>query len=169
VIRLPKAPTGLLELFGLKGGVGPSEFGESIVPGIDALPFYAVDRLFSANTVNAAAAFPLNGTVNVSFPRLYFAFSAQVTLGAAAGTRLAIRIGIRAPTNASALAIVADARYAAPHLVAGGFYEAIWLAPFPLVFPPGAQFNCAATSDAAGADHVLTMKALSLDLSSQNT
>ena len=166
-MRLPliKPPSGFLELLGLKGGMGPNEVVSTVSPGIECMPFYGMDRLFSANTALAAAAFPLNGTVSVAFPRLYVAFSAQVTLGAAPGTRLAIRIGVCAPTAAAPLTVLADARYAAPHLVAGGFYEAIFLAPFPLVYPAGAEFVASALSDAAGADHVLTLKALSLNLS----
>lgn len=164
---LQKSPLGLLELFNLKsGGLQPNQFAEQLQGGFDAVPFYGADRLFTANTVAAAAAFPLNLTVNADFARLYIGFSVQVTLGAAAGTRLAIRIGLKVPSPASPLIVLADARYAAPHLVAGEFNEAIFLAPYPFVLPPGAQWNASARSDAAGADHVLTAKALSYNLTS---
>lgn len=163
---LPRAPTGLLELLGLKtGGKQPDGVESVIGPSVDMVPFYGMEKLFSANTVFAAAALTQTQTVTVTFPRLYIAFSFQITLGAAAGTRLSLRLGVRAPSAASPLTVLAQEYVAAPHLVAGEFYECIWLAPFPMVYPPGAQFVARSSGDAAGVDHVLTMKALSLDLS----
>lgn len=163
---LPRAPTGLLELLGLKsGGKQPDGVEGVIAPSVDITPFYGMEKLFSANTVFGAGAATQTQSVTVSFPRLYVAFSFQMTLGAAPGTRLSLRLGVRAPSAASPLTVLAQEYVAAPHLVAGEFYECIWLAPFPLVYPPGAQFVARTSSDAAGADHVVTMKALSLDLS----
>lgn len=159
---LDKAPVGLLELLNLKsGGRQPDGFNSVVQPGIEVFPFYAMDRLFTADTVNAAAAYPLNGTVNVSFPRAFIGFGAQVTVGAAAGTRLDIRIGLRCPGPTSPAIILVQTRFT-PFI--GGFFDAYWQAPFPVVLPPGAQFVALANSDAAGADHVLTMKSASYDL-----
>lgn len=163
---LPRAPTGLLELLGLKtGGAQPNAVEGVIAPSIDIAPFYGMEKLFSANTAFAAAAITQTQTVSVTFPRIYLAFSFQVTMGAAVGTRLSMRLGVRAPSAASPLTLLAQEYVAAPFLVAGEFLECIWLAPFPMVFPPGAQFVARSAGDAAGVDHVVTMKALSLDLS----
>lgn len=159
---LDKAPTGLLELFNLKsGGVQPGGFVEDVAASIDALAFYGMDRLFTADTPFAAAAFPLNGTISVSFPRLFVGFGAQVTVGAAAGTRLNIRIGLRCPAPSSPVIVLQQTAFTP---VIGGFFDAYWQAPFPLVLPPGAQFTVLAASDAGGADHVLTLKSFSFDL-----
>lgn len=164
---LPRAPTGLLELLGLKsGGAQPNAVEGTVAPSLDVFPYWAMEKLFSANTAFAAAAETQTQTVTVTFPRIYLAFSGQITLGAAPGTRLSMRLGVRAPSAASPLTVLAQEYVAAPHLVAGEFYEIVWLAAYPVVFPPGAQFVLRTAGDAAGADHVVTMKALSLDLSS---
>lgn len=160
-LRLDKAPIGLLELMNLKSnGAQLDEFDGTVQGSVDVFSFYGVDRNFTADTPQAAAAFPLNGTVNVSFPRAFIGFGAQVTVGAAAGTRLDIRIAYKSNPNAPSIVVVQQ-RFT-PFV--GGFFDAYWQSPFPLVLPPGGQWNVAAFSDAGGADHVLNLKSWSYDL-----
>lgn len=164
---LQKSPTGLLELFELKTlGRAPTQFLDTVGVNIDALNFYGADRIFTADTAGAAGAIGQTLTVPTSFPRVFIGFSAGITLGAAPGAWLTLRLGIRVPGNASALFMLAQTTLSgAPPLVAGEFYEAVGMLPSPTLLPAGSSIVARSSGSAAGADHVLTIRTLSYALS----
>lgn len=158
---LHKAPSGLLELLRLRTlGGQPNQFAEQVIPTIRANEFYAVDLLRSGSTSGAAGAFPRSIAGNVGAgvvgapggPIALVAYAAIVTMGAAGGTQLRIRIGLDLP-DAGPTAWVASEVFAPA--AAGGSYVATALFSPWLVLPGGARFFGTAESDAAGADHVM--------------
>lgn len=156
-----KSPRGLIELFRLRtNGRNPDQFATAVQPVADVQDFYGADLLFTADTAAAAAAFPITQTIDVAFTRRFWGFSFQITLGAAAGTRLSLRIGMRVPSSGSAVYIVAQTVYTAG-LVAAQNYNTFVNFPRPIVLSSGAQFVCVAVGDAGGADHVATSQSLS--------
>lgn len=163
---LYKSPRGLLEALKLRTvGKNPDRFSEMVQPTVDVLDMYTADVLFTAAVATGAAAYPFNSTLDVAFTRRFLGVSASITMGAAPGTRLTIRIGVAVPSSSSPAVIVAYGAQTAPFLVAGGNFSVFALFPRPLVLTAGCQIVTVAESDAAGADHQLSVRFLSDNLS----
>lgn len=154
---LQKAPRGLLELLRLKTlGEQPNAFDRTVSPSIDITDFYANDVQQTFNVNNALAALPQTLTQPVTEPIRVLAMAAEMTLGAAAGTRLQVRVGVRSPQNTSTVWFASENVTAG--LAAGLSYVAVGILSGPMVIPPGWTLVAHAVGDAGGADHQLSLR-----------
>lgn len=155
---LHKSPRGLLELLRLRTlGAQPSLFSEGVQPVVVVNDHYAADLLVNSNHDLAAAAFPLVQTVTTAGVTRLMTFSVDVTLGAAVGTYLALSIGLQLPSSSNPVSWYGYQLFTAG-LIAGEAYRLVANMPSPLILPSGAFLIAGASSNAAGADHVLSLR-----------
>lgn len=159
MFELVKAPRGLLELFRLRtNGRQPDTFANVVAPTVDVTDFYGIDLAVCGASNTAAQALPTSNVQTLAQPVRLLALSAELTIGAAAGTRLAGRTGVRFNTSEaivwlSAFSFQGTIAAGSAH-VAGG-----WI-PGGLILPQGAQLFVGFEGDNAGADHVVSARTL---------
>jgi len=160
MIPLHKVPRGLLDLIrGRTLGLNPSELSSVVLAAIDATSMYGSDLQVVASDALAAGAINRTITGSSTFPGRLLAIGGQIVMGAAAGTFLRLRISYSPGPSFLAVPLI-EQTYTAPALVAGSVFTTGIQLPSPLVFPSGAQFTFSTIGDAAGADHVPTMRSL---------
>jgi hypothetical protein len=161
VFPLHKFPLGLLEVFRLRTSGGqPTEFGQGVQATTDVTDFYASDLLAVQNSSSGATTLPLTLVVTMPNPRRILGVSGVVVLGAAAGTVLRLRLGVR--TNASqAIHYIGSATYTPTALVS---HPVLGSALPPYTLPAGSQLVLEVDSNAGGADHVIALRHLAQDL-----
>lgn len=157
---LQKSPAGLLQVLELKTlGQAPFRFDDALKPVIDCAAYYSADRYSTDDDVGTAGAFPRSQVVTlVNFEQL-MVIAGAIQIGAAAGTRLDIEIGIRYQGNYVPHAF---GRFT-PYI--GGLFWITYSFPYPQVIPPGATVECFARGDAAGADHGISIRRTLISLS----
>lgn len=161
---LHKAPAGLLELMRLRTqGAAPPQFAEDVRAVIVANEHYGAD-LQSTGGLSLVGALPVTlvGTIGTgqtpAGASRVMGLSAELTLGAAAGTRLLVRVGVR--QNAAAVINWLGASYFTAGLAAGVPFVCVAFMPVPLILQPGFQTVAQAVGDAAGADHNLDLRSM---------
>jgi hypothetical protein len=160
MIPLHKVPRGLLDLLRARTlGRNPDELGNVVTSIVDATSMYGSDLQVVASDALAAGAINRTITGSATFPGRLLAIGGQIVMGAAAGTFLRLRISYSPGPSFLAVPLI-EQTYTAPALVNGSTYTTGILLPSPLVFAPGAQFTFSTIGDAAGADHVPTMRSL---------
>lgn len=169
---LHKAPAGLLELYRLKTlGEQPNEFGRTVQAVVESKSFYSLDVQFGATHTPSNAAFPLGRSETLTAgPIELRACSLQFLIGAAGGTYLNWRIALVMPTGSSTGPATATVNIAAGNLgivLATQTYFVGLVLPQPLMLPAGASIIASGLSDAAGADHQITLSNLFANLTGQ--
>lgn len=156
---LDKAPRGLTAVFDLKAlGRQPDQFGLQLVPVSDVYEHYLADKLITVNSTLTPAspgAFPIASTTTAGADVLLKGLAGVVTIGAAAGTRLDILLGIQVPGSSQSMCVVGFQRFTP--FVGGQFWLPVLFAK-PFLLPAGSVLNLQAFSDAAGADHAFALR-----------
>lgn len=174
---LQKAPSGLLELLRLRSnGDQPTTFADSVLSVVVANEHYGADLQFSSSDSGTGAiGQSIQVVIGSGFtapatpgPVRFMAIGGDMVFGAAAGTWLQMRIGIRAPTANSPPAWIAWQSYAAPFLVAAGALTIVANFPAPIILLPGSAVRIEMTGDAVGADHTLRLRTLRQELNPGN-
>lgn len=156
---LDKAPRGLTNVLDLKTlGRQPDEFGLLLAPTFDAYEHYIADKLITVNsTMNpvSPSAFPISSQTVAGADVMLKALSGVVTIGAAAGTRLDILLGVQIPSSSQSMCVLAFQRFT-PYI--GGQFWLPVLFHRPFLLPAGSVLLLQAFSDAAGADHAFALR-----------
>lgn len=157
---LQKSPAGLLQVLELKTlGQAPFRFDDALKPVIECAAYYSADRYATDDDVGTVGAFPRSQVVVlVNFEQL-LTIAGAIQVGAAAGTRLDIEIGIRYQGNYVPHAFQRFTPFV------GGLFWITYSFPIATVIPPGASVECFARSDAGGADHSISIRRTLISLS----
>jgi hypothetical protein len=157
-MNLQKVPAFLLDLFRLRTtGQLPTAFGDTVVPTVDVSSMYGSDMQVTSSSSGAAGALPRNVVAGpVGYATRYLGLAGEAVMGAAAGTQLRLTIGVAVPTVGQQFFPLFSTLITAPQ--AGGSYMVGGLLPYPVVFPPGTALLLRMFGDAAGADHVASLK-----------
>lgn len=156
-MNLQKAPQFLLDLFRLRNtGLLPTKFGEEVAPSVDVAGMYGSDMQVTSSSSSAAGALPRNVIATVGYSTRYLGLAGEAVMGAAGGTQLRLTVGVGVPSIAQAFFPLFSTYIVAPQ--AGGSYMVGGVLPFPLVLPAGTSLLLRMFGDAAGADHVASLK-----------
>lgn len=159
---LHKAPQGLLELLRLKTlGRQPTIFADTLAPTVESERFYSLDVQNNGSFVPATSpgGFPLGATDTLlTGPVLVRALSAQIVMGAAGGTYVHWALGcvLAAAGGGPVLSFLSSGALGA--VAAGVTFRVGGMLPEPLLLPAGAQLVASIISDAAGADHQISLR-----------
>jgi len=157
-LKLFKAPQFLLDLFRLRTeGLLPTVFGESVQPTVDVATMYGSDLTVTSSSSSAAGALPRNVVANVGYSTRYLGIAGEAVIGAAGGTQLRLTVGVAVPSVAATFYPLFPTLILT-NPVAGGSYFVGGVLPFPLVLPAGTALLLRMFGDAAGADHVASLK-----------
>jgi len=156
---LHKAPSTLLmDLLRLRTqGKQPDEFGTSVLPTIDLLPFYASDLL--ANTATSSTgAMPLTVTTTaLSIPLKMVGVAGRIQIGANAGTRIGATVGAFLPGPAAQGGFFplfqSSAGQGGTPFAGMEFWVGGKLPGPPVVFPPSAVLQLRVIGNQTGSDH----------------
>lgn len=162
---LGKPAAGFTSILDLKAlGDNPQAVDSVLIPCVELFELYILDRMSSNLITGAAAALSLSlaTTITAAPGSRFLAISASVLIGAAAGTRLDIEIGVRAPSAASPYCRIASARMGTPYI--GGLFTVVAQLTAPLILPVGSTIEMVARGDAAGADHTPSLQLLGMTL-----
>jgi hypothetical protein len=164
-VDLQKAPFGLLELFRLKsGGVGPTQFGDAVIPTVEVGELYGAEQLCCNVSQSAAAAMPITVTETIGAnagnkgPIRLHGVGAHCTIGAAAGTWAQLSVLIQMPAQGGTPVVYCPlASLQFTPRIGQSFYLGIPPLPRPLMIRNGIQLLAQLTGDAVGADHVVAL------------
>jgi hypothetical protein len=160
MIPLHKVPAGLLSLLRARTlGTNPTELSGAVVAIINSTPHYGSDLQVVDSFSPGAGAINASLVRSQTFPGRMIAMSGRVTLGAAVGTFLRLRVQYSPGPSWAGVTLHTES-YSAPLLAAGSTYEIGLALPEPIVFSAGALMTFEVIGDAAGADHVPTVRTL---------
>lgn len=153
---LHSSPDGLLELLRLKvQGKNPDQFSDVLQPTVELTEFYGAKSVVAVTETGAAGVLPQTQNAAASaFPRRLLALSGRVVLGAAVGTNISMQLAVVVQGQAVHVGSFAAATFA------GGIFAVAAQLPRPLVLPPQHSYSVAVQGDAAGADHVVSIRYL---------
>jgi len=138
-------------------GQNPNQFGETLLPTANIIEFYAANLKRTNNasgTTGALTGVGIASTLAVTGAIRFHAFSAQLIIGAAAATNVAVTISLRRPATVSSEVVVASQFFAALNAAATVGVGVVLGNPWVLV-TDGWQIVARATGTAAGTDHVI--------------
>ena len=153
---LQKAPRGILELLRLRTlGDNQNKFSDTLDASVDATNFYGAD-LQVVSTDSLVGAITRTVTSVATVPGRILGLSGICTIGAAAGTRLSMRISYAPNPSANPVVLGFDTRTP----VIGADFAVVAAFSTPIVFLPGARWDFTTQGDAAGADHQQILRCL---------
>lgn len=159
---LQKTPYGLLDLFRLRTqGANPPQFGELVTPTADVTEFYGADLSQVFNYTPGAGAITQTLTFTQPSVRRILGISGEVNIGAAAGTVLRMRLGVR-PAAGNVVHWIGQSL---PTPAIGVKFVVSAQAFVPYVLPAGAQVVLEVDGNAAGVDHQSAVRVFAQDLS----
>lgn len=164
---LRKWPSGLLELLSLKNqGISPQQLSPTLTPVLVANGFYGADLVFTSND-NSTGALPrtVTGIIGAGAaapgPIQILSLSAEILVGAAAGTRLCVQFGLSVPNANAPVHWLGQLFISGANLAAAQTYGVPATHAFEdLVILPGTRIFAQAFGDAGGADHTLRLRTI---------
>ena len=153
-VAVQVAVESLLAFLRVKGGVGPNALGLDIAPVMDVTDFYGAQSVLGVAQSSAAGAVTGNfvGTASQN-PRRYLAIAGEITLGAAAGTVLSMRLSLVHPDGTVQ---TIGTQFINP-TTAAFVYPVVWNLS-DVIIPAGTAPRIDTWGDAGGADHVRTLR-----------
>lgn len=153
-MQVSKVARGLIEILRLRPlGQNPPQLEDALRATIDATEMYGSDMVVVSSDVGGAGVMTRTVIGTAIRPGRLLQASGLVGVGAAAGTQIRLRVGIR-PSSNFTLCYLQQTIVTAP--VAGATYVLAGPLTKPIVYGPGWQFVIECEGDAGGADHTLT-------------